>query len=130
MFETSGSSDAGGFLSGLFGTTCLIVYFVFFILLIVGMWKMYEKAGKPGWASIIPIYNIWVLLEIVGRPVWWLLLMLIPFVNFVIWIIIAIDLSKSFGHDILFALGLMLFPEIFYIVLGFGSSTYRGPAAA
>ena len=130
MFQDTGLGDTGGFFAGLFGTTCGFVYFAMLVMVVVGLWKMYEKAGKPGWAAIIPIYNVWVLLEIVGRPGWWLLLLFIPVVNFVIWIIIAIDLAKSFGHDILFAIGLMLLPEFFYLILGFGSSEYRGPTAA
>ncbi len=130
MIQDTGLGSTNDFLGGLFSTTCGFIYFAFFVLVVVGLWKMYEKAGRPGWAAIIPIYNIWVLLEIIGRPGWWLILLLIPIVNFVIWIIIAIDLARSFGHDILFALGLMFFPEVFYLILGFGGSEYRGPAAA
>ena len=129
MLTDTTSVDTGGFFDAFFGTTCFFVYFAFLVLLVVGMWKLYEKAGKPGWASIIPIYNIWVLLEIVGRPVWWILLLFIPLVNVVIWIIVALDLAKSFGKDILWGIGLILFPEIFYLILGFGSAQYQGPAA-
>ncbi len=121
--------DTGGFFDVFLGTTCFFVYLAFLVLMIVGMWKFYEKAGKPGWAAIIPIYNVWVLLEIVGRPGWWILLMLIPFVNIVIWVIVSLDLAKSFGKDVLWALGLMFLPEIFYLVLGFGSAQYQGPGA-
>jgi len=112
-----------------FGTTCWFIYMAFLILVIVGLWRMYEKAGKPGWAAIIPIYNIWVLLEIVGRPTWWILLFLIPVVNFVIWIVIALELADVFGKTVPFGIGLILFPEIFYLILGFGSAQYQGPAA-
>src|SRR4029434_11244062 len=68
------------------------------VLIIVAMWKVFTKAGQPGWASIIPIYNLYVLCKIAGRPGWWLLLILIPFVNVIILIILCIDISKSFGN--------------------------------
>ena len=93
-------------------------------------WRIFEKAGKPGWAAIIPIYNLIVLLEIVGRPLWWVILLFIPIVNVVVGFILALDLSRSFGHDIAFALGLFFLGFIFYPILAFGGDTYRGPAAA
>jgi len=98
------------------------------VLMLVSYWKIYTKAGKPGWACLIPIYNIIVLLEIVGKPWWWLLLMIIPFVNivFAIWIINL--LSKSFGHGTGFTLGLIFLSIIFMPILGLGSSKYLGPA--
>jgi hypothetical protein len=99
------------------------------VLIVAGMWRLYEKAGKPGWAAIIPIYNIWVLLEIIGRPGWWLILFFIPFVNFVAWIIVSIDLAASFGKGIGYALGIILFPYVFYLLLGFGDAVYVGPGA-
>ena len=89
---------------------------------------MYIKAGKPGWTSIVPIYNIVVMLEIVGKPLWWIILMLIPFVNIVVWFIIAHSLSRSFGKDIGFTLGLIFLPFIFYPILAFGNSQYMGGA--
>jgi hypothetical protein len=98
------------------------------VLLIVSMWKINTKAQKPGWACIIPIYNIIVLLQIVGKPWWWLLLMLIPFVNIVyaIWMINL--LSKSFGHGEGFTLGILFLSIIFLPILGLGNSKYIGPA--
>src|SRR5438094_3620519 len=74
-----------------------IVGLLIALFIIVAMWKVFTKAGQPGWASIIPIYNLYVSCKIVGRPWWWILLMLIPFVNFIILIILCIDLAKSFG---------------------------------
>jgi Family of unknown function (DUF5684) len=99
------------------------------LLLIVAMWKVFTKAGQPGWASIIPIYNLYIWCKIVGRPWWWILLMLIPFVNFVICIILCIDLAKSFGKGVGFGIGLALLGIIFFPILGFGSAQYQGPAA-
>jgi hypothetical protein len=99
------------------------------LLIIVAMWKVFTKAGQPGWASIIPIYNLYVWCKIVGRPWWWILLMLIPFVNFIIAIILSIDLAKSFGKGVGFGLGLALLGFIFWPILGFGSAQYQGPSA-
>ena len=99
------------------------------LLIIVAMWKVFTKAGQPGWASIIPIYNLYIWCKIVGRQWWWILLMLIPFVNFIICIILCIDLAKSFGKGVGFGIGLALLGIIFFPILGFGSAQYQGPAA-
>jgi hypothetical protein len=107
-----------------------LIYVAFIVLYLVAGWVVYTKAGEQGWKSLIPIYNWYVLLKIVGRPGWWLILYLIPFVNFVIHIIVSIDLAKSFGKGIGFALGLIFLAPIFYLILAFGDATYRGPAAA
>ena len=107
-----------------------ICYFVIVILLIAAMWKVFSKAGQPGWACIIPIYNLYVLCKIAGRPGWWVLLMLIPFVNFIILIILDIDIAKAFGKGAGFGIGLLLLPFIFFPVLGFGSAQYQGSTAS
>lgn len=110
-------------------TVGVIIYLAIIVLMIASLWKIFEKAGKPGWASIIPIYNLIVLLEIVGKPVWWFILYLIPIVNiiFLIWTINL--LSKSFGKDEGFTIGLILLGVVFYPILGFGDAEYKGPAA-
>ena len=97
--------------------------------MIAAWWKIFTKAGQTGWACIIPIYNLYVWCKIVGRPWWWILLMLIPFVNFIILIILIIDLGKSFGKGVGFGIGLLLLAVIFFPILGFGSAQYQGPAA-
>ena len=107
-----------------------IVYFFVVILVLAGLWSMFVKADKPGWACIIPFYNYYVLLKIVGRPGWWLILYFIPIVNIVIAIIVLYDLAKSFGKGIGFFFGLFLLPFVFMPILGFGEATYEGPAAA
>jgi len=112
------------------GILGMLIYLVVIVLLIAAMWQIFTKAGKPGWAAIIPIYNIIVLLEIVGRPWWWLLLLFVPIVNLVIAILMYIDLAKSFGKGVGFALGLLFLGFIFFPILGFGSARYLGPAAA
>ncbi|HLF00043.1 MAG TPA: DUF5684 domain-containing protein [Gaiellaceae bacterium] len=106
-----------------------IIYLAIAVLVIAGWWKVFTKAGEEGWKAIIPIYNFIVLLKIVGREWWWVLLALIPIVGLVIWIIVSLDLAKSFGRGGGFAVGLILLPFIFAPILGFGSDTYRGPAS-
>lgn len=92
-------------------------------------WRVFEKAGKPGWASLIPIYNGIVLLDIAGKPIWWFLLYFIPIVNVVVAIIVVHNVSKNFGHDVGFTLGLIFLSPIFWPILAFGDSQYRGPTA-
>jgi hypothetical protein len=106
-----------------------IFWLAFMILMIAACWKIFTKAGQPGWASIIPIYNWYILCKIVGRPGWWVILLLIPFINFIIGIILCIDLAKSFGKGVGFGIGLILLGVIFFPILGFGSAQYQGPAA-
>ena len=118
------SSDGGG------SAILWLLYVAFIVVYLVAAWIVYTKAGEEGWKALIPIYNVWVLLRIVGRPGWWLILFLIPLVNGVIWIIVSIDLAKSVGKGTGFALGLIFFAPIFYMILAFGDATYRGPAAA
>jgi hypothetical protein len=110
------------------GPVFWLCYAVYTILIIAAWWKIFSKAGQPGWAAIIPIYNLIVWCKIVGRPAWWVLLLLICFPIF--FIILLIDLAKSFGKGVGFAIGLILLSIIFFPILGFGSATYQGPAAA
>jgi hypothetical protein len=106
----------------------IIISVAVFVLMIVSMWKVFTKAQKPGWACLIPIYNIIILLEIVGKPWWWMLLMLIPIVNIIIIIWMTNLLSKSFGHNVGFTIGLILLSFIFFPILGLGDSKYIRPA--
>lgn len=112
------------------GTGVLVAYFAFLILMVVSFWKIYAKAGKPGWAAIVPIYNIIVLLEIIGKPWWWLILMLIPLVNFIVLIIVIHGLSVSFGKGAGYTVGLIFLGIIFYPLLAFGDAQYVGPGGA
>lgn len=101
---------------------------VLFIVLIAAGWRVFEKAGKPGWTVIIPFYNIIILLEIVGKPWWWLLLIIfVPLGNFIWGIWMMNLLSKSFGKNEGFTVGLIFLPFIFYPILGFGPAEYKGP---
>ena len=119
-----GSSGEGG------GIIIPIIQLIVTIIAIAGMWKTFVKAGKPGWAAIIPIYNIIVLLQIIGKPLWWIILLIIPFVNIVMLIIMNVNLAKVFDRGIGFAIGLIVLPMIFLPILGFGSATYSKPIEA
>lgn len=94
--------------------------------MIASLWTVFTKAGKPGWASIIPIYNLIVLLEIVGKPLWWILLLLIPLVNLILLLLIYMELARRFGKSELFGIGLWLLGPIFFPILAFGDARYRG----
>lgn len=107
----------------------IVVYLVVIAIIVAGMWKTFTKAGKPGWAAIVPIYNIVVLLEIAGRPVWWIVLFLIPCVNLIMSIIVMIDVAAKFGKGPGFGIGLALLGFIFFPILGFGDAQYQGGGA-
>lgn len=96
-----------------------------FIVVIAGMWKMYVKAGQPGWAVLVPIYNIIVLIQIAKKPVWWIVLFLIPIVSLIAMILVSIEIAKNFGKPTSFAIGLILLPFVFYPILGFGDAQYQ-----
>ena len=124
--EDYGSSEMG---AGI-GFGAIIFYLAIWVVAIAGMWKTFEKAGKPGWAAIIPIYNLIILLEIVGKPMIWILWLIIPCVNFVFAIWLLNLVSKSFGKSEGFTVGLILLSFIFWPILGFGDARYLGPSAA
>jgi hypothetical protein len=120
------SQNGGGGASPLI----LLIELGLLVVMLAGLWKIFAKAGKPGWAALIPIYNMVVLLEIVGKPIWWILLLLIPCVGFIIGILVAVELAKCFGKGGGFAVGMIFLPFIFYPILGFGDAQYRRPAPA
>jgi hypothetical protein len=110
-----------------FPTGVLFFWLAIAVFMIAAMWKVFTKAGQPGWAVIIPIYNYYIMTKIGGKPGWWVILLLIPGVNlvFIIWLYNMI--SKSFGKDEGFTIGLVLLGFIFWPILGFGSAKYLGP---
>jgi len=117
---SSSSSSGWYYVAGIVWATVLVLSFI-------AAWMLFVKAGQKGWKCLIPIYNLYILLKIVGRPGWWLLLFLIPFVNFVIWVVVMYDLSLSFGHGFGYALGLIFLELIFFLIIGLGESRYVGP---
>lgn len=123
---------AGGGLFAGIGIVGIIFYLAIIAVYIAGLWKMFEKAGKPGWAAIIPIYNMIVIAEIVGKPVWWgIVAALVPCVNIVFSIWLINLLMKSFGKDVpLWTILAFLFGPVIFAILGFGDAKYIGPTAA
>jgi len=106
------------------GIGMMLVWCAVLLILVISMWKIFTKAGKPGWAAIVPIYNLIVMLEIACKPIWWFILMLIPFVNIIILIILLVEIAKRFGKGVGFAIGMLILPFIFYPMLAFGDSKY------
>jgi Family of unknown function (DUF5684) len=130
LLQDDSGAALGAAAAGIFGTF-MFVMLAIAVVFIIGMWKVFTKAGQPGWAILIPIYNLYILLKIAGRPAWWIVLMVIPFVNIVIALLVAIDIAKSFGQSAAFGVILLfLLSGIGYLVLGFGNYRYVGPAAA
>jgi hypothetical protein len=114
-----------------FGVVTMLIMLAVAVVFIIALWKVFTKAGQPGWAAIIPIYNTYVLIKIAGRPGWWLLMLLIPFVNIVFLLLLSLDIAKAFGQSPVFGVILLFFlGGIGYLILGFGSATYQGPSAA
>jgi hypothetical protein len=113
-----GGSAAGGAIGAIVGLA-------FAVVIIASMWRVYTKAGQPGWAAIVPIYNIYVLLKIAGKPGWWLILYLIPIANLIAGIAATIALARNFGKGVGFALGLIFLGFIFFPILAFSDARYQ-----
>ena len=134
--------SAGG-LGVLFAIYMMFIIAIY-VVAVIGLWKMYVKAGRPGWAAIIPVYNWWVWVEIIGRPRWWfwaflayILLSWIPIVGFILGIAMfvlfllgCLDMAKCFGKGTGYGIGLWLLSMVFAPILGFGDAQYIGPVAA
>ena len=101
-----------------------LIAFIVWLLTIIAHCKIFTKAGKPGWASIVPLYNLYILFQIAGYNGWLFLLLLIPFVNVVMMVLVCIRLAKDFGKGYGFALGLLFLNTVFTLILGLGSSKY------
>jgi hypothetical protein len=118
-------------IAALAGLILIAVYLGIALFFIIAGWKVFTKAGKPGWGILIPIYNAYLWVKIAGKPGWWLLLYLIPVVNFVIAIIVALEVAKAFGKSTVFAIFLLiLFPFIGIPILGFGRAVYTQPVGS
>ena len=125
--ETTDVAAAGGV------GIIMIFYVAFIVFMLVTMWKIFTKAGEPGWACIVPIYNVIVMLKIAGKPGWWILLMFIPVVSLIVSILVVVSLSQNFGKGSGYAIGLILLPVVFMPMLAFGSAEYapvEAPVAA
>ncbi len=104
----------------------MIVVLAITVITLAGIWKLFEKAGHPGWKSLIPLYNVILWLGMIGRPWWYLIALFVPGLSVILWAILAFGTARSFGRGILFALGVTFLPFIFIPVLGFGQSEYIG----
>jgi hypothetical protein len=107
-----------------------LVFLAIGVIVLISLWKLFVKAGQPGWAVLIPIYNIIVMLQIIKKPIWWIILMLIPFVNIIMMFVVSYNFAKVFGKGTGFMLGMIFLPFIFYPILGFGKSVYTAPVNA
>lgn len=98
--------------------------------IVASLWKVFAKAGQPGWACLVPIYNIIVLLNIAGKPAWWVVLFFIPVANFIAAILVSLAVAQNFGKSAGFGIGLAFIPFVFYPMLAFGDAQYQGAPAA
>ena len=117
--------DGGGALAA-FGLLFTLLPLIVFAITVAGMWKIFTKAGEPGWAAIVPIYNIWVLTKIGDSGVLWFALSVLfglPVIK------IYIDVLDKFGKGIGYALGMFFLPFVFFPLLGFGDAQFRGRGA-
>lgn len=116
------STSSGGGLSAIYWILILVVA----VITIAGVWKTFEKANRSGWMALIPILNSYVLIRMAKKPGWWILLYLIPFVNIIVYAIVAVELAKNFGKSTAFGIvGLFLFAPIGFLILGFGDAKYK-----
>lgn len=120
MYETANQTGVTALLS-----TYMILILVIAVIMIVANWKVFTKAGKPGWASIIPLYNMYVMFEIAGMNGWMFLLTFVPIANIIIQIMLYLNLAKKFGKSTGFAIGLILLNPIFLLMLAFGNAEYN-----
>lgn len=102
-----------------------IVGVVISILLVVAFWKIFQKAGEPGWKSIIPFYNLYTMCKIIWGTGWLFFLFIIPIVSFIFYIMSAYRLAKVFGKGMGYTLGIIFLPNVFTLILGFGNAQYR-----
>ena len=126
MFEILLQNGGGGGT----GVVLLIVYLAIIVAVIAGMWKAFEKAGEPGWAAIVPFYNLWVVIRISDNPWWWFVLYFVPIANIVAHFKVSIDVADRFGQGLGFGLGIAILGFVFWPLLGFGDYDYQGGASA
>jgi hypothetical protein len=125
QYGDDGGGGGGAALGGLF---LLLLYLAVLVAMIAGMWKTFEKAGEPGWAAIVPLYNAWVLVRISGKEPLWFVLLFIPCLNILAAIVVSVAVAERFVKTAAFGFGLALLPFVFYPMLGFGDDEYQGTA--
>ena len=107
-----------------------LLYLPLIIIMVASYWKIFTKAGRPGWVALIPLYREWVVIEMIGKPAWWFLMLFIPIVNIVFAIMMYNELAKTFGKGAGFVVLMIFLPFIAFPILGFGKSRYTAPAGA
>ncbi len=121
MFISTVQTTSSG---GPMGTIVMLVWLAICLTVIAGIWRVFTKAGEPGWGVLIPIYNLYLLCRIAQRPGWWLILMFVPVVNLIVGIVLSIDIARHFGKGAGFGVGLAFLGPVFYPILGFGNAEY------
>jgi len=128
-------TTSGSTYMGLAFGTILLLGLIVWVISVIALWKVFEKAGQKGWKALIPFYNYWVLCEIAGRPGWWSLsvfVSIIPFVGWIVpaivYIVVALDIGKAFAKSTLFSVvGLIIFSFVGLLILGYGDDKYHKP---
>jgi hypothetical protein len=128
LAATEGGSELSGGAVAAILLGILAFWLVFFVPYVIGLWKVLQKAGRPGWGALVPFYNNWLIIEIVGRPGWWLAMLFVPYASIVFAVILMLDLAKSFGRGTGFGVGLAFLGPVFMLILGLGPATYLGPS--
>jgi hypothetical protein len=109
-----------------FALLFLLIEIAVVVVMIAGAWAAFAKAGRPGWAAIIPIYNVIVMLEIAEKPIWWVIMFFIPIVSLVFGVLTLVAFAEKFGKGAGFVVGMIFLPFIFWPMLGFGDARYIG----
>ena len=101
-----------------------VVSLAAWLILIASMWRVFTKAGQPGWHAIVPFLNTWTLIKVAGKPEWWFFLFFVPCVNSIVAFVVLYDVAKAFGRSSIFGVGTALFSPVFLPILAFGSSEH------
>lgn len=141
--DLSGIETLGYFFMGIIIFTVISIVFLIitFIIIVISYWKLFEKASEEGWKALIPVYNVYTICQLVGINTYWLLIVIsavlllkTPFLSFIsalaiiyFNILISVSIAKSYGKEASYALGLLIFPAVFYPILSFGKAEYIGP---
>jgi hypothetical protein len=126
MLQDASSISVDYSSKGELGTGGTLVVLAILIVMIAAVWRVFTKAGQPGWALFIPIYNAIVWLRVCGKPGWWVILLFIPIVNLIITLLASLGMAKNFGKGSGFGIGLWLLGPIFLLILAFGDAKYQG----
>ncbi len=131
LAQASGNEEAVAAGIAAFVAAFAFVFIAIAVVVTIGMWKAFAKAGQPGWAVLVPIYNIIVLLRVAGLPWYWVfapfvaIIPILGWIAYIVWIVwIHHRISTRFGQGVGFTIGLTLLGPIFWLILGFGSSKY------